>query len=68
MPMSARSEALLAEVRANSAKLAACKRHEFQPITPGLFGTRYVCPHCTGTADGVSVLWYNRGLEHAQKK
>jgi hypothetical protein len=62
--MAAESSGLLAQVRANQALLAGCRDHNFAPITPGLFGTRYVCRNCNGETDGVSVKWYLVGREH----
>jgi len=55
---------ILAEVKENQLKLEACKHHDFQPITPGLFGTRYKCYACGGEVDGLSARWYAIGLLH----
>lgn len=60
--------AALAETRANLAKLEACKDHNFQPITPGLFGTRYMCHNCKGEVDGLTAKWYERGRLHGAMK
>jgi len=66
MGMSHLSQVILDEVRANREKLDSCQGHEFDPVTPGLFGTKYVCRFCQGTTDGVSVGWYKAGLAHAR--
>jgi len=65
MSMSHLSQVILDEVKANRAKLDGCQGHDFEPVTPGLFGTKYVCRHCQGMTDGVSVNWYKTGLAHA---
>lgn len=52
------------EVKANSARLAACQRHEFQPLQP-VISRRYQCAKCGGLVDSSAALWYGRGLQHA---
>lgn len=58
-------KALWAEVQANYQRLEACPDHAFVQITPGLFGSKWVCTVCKGEVDGVSAKWYLRGREHA---
>jgi hypothetical protein len=66
------------EVKANSAKLKSCPRHDFSicldrytkiPIdnpTPAQhFGARWGCKNCGGHVDGIAKLWYNQGLADA---
>lgn len=64
--MSFDGRALLAEVKANTERLEQCVLHQFQPMTPGLFGTKYICIGCGGSVDGVSARWYARGIEHGK--
>lgn len=59
---------ILAEVRANHARLEGCALHDFQPIEPGKFGTKYSCPHCGGVVDGINASWYKSGLAHGYKR
>ncbi len=53
------------DVKLNSAKLEACARHDFLPVYPGQFGTKFVCSRCAGLIDGMSARWYADGLAHA---
>lgn len=58
---------LWASVRANSALLDTCPRHDFEDQTPGkLLGKTFRCRACGGTADGVAVSWYQKGLAHGR--
>jgi hypothetical protein len=52
-------------VKANHARLDACRRHDFARIDPHtpMVG-KYRCRECGGEADGSSVFWYQKGLEH----
>lgn len=53
-------------VKANSAKLDSCARHDFVQIEPErAIGGRYRCARCNGEADSVAVRWYRDGLLHA---
>lgn len=52
-------------VKANSAKLAACPRHDFDPV-PGarvVFGKpdQYRCQHCGGEVDRHAYYWHEQG-------
>lgn len=56
---------VLAEVKANSAKLDACPRHDFEPV-PGarvVFGQpdRYRCRQCGGEVDRHAYYWHEQG-------
>lgn len=70
---------ILAEIKANSAKLDGCIVHDFsicldrrtkQPIaepTPQqTFGGRWRCKNCGGEVDASAKRWYNLGLEHGK--
>lgn len=57
---------ILAEVKANIAKLQSCQRHEFDQMDGSQFA-KFRCRHCGGIARGVEVVWYRRGLEHGEK-
>lgn len=64
------SERIMAEVRANMARLAACSHpHAFRVIdaTDARLWHRYRCAKCGGEADGVAVRWYENGLHHGQR-
>ena len=69
---------ILADIKANSAKLDACPRHDFsiciprhtkQPVaspTPlQMFGAKWRCKHCGGDVDSQSKRWYELGLKHS---
>jgi hypothetical protein len=53
---------LMEEVRANHAKLVACKRHEF--FSGADTGGRALCMHCGGTVDPIARHWYETGFKH----
>jgi hypothetical protein len=55
---------LLAEAKANHARLESCRRHEFVQLDGAQFA-KFKCRHCGGEARAHEVLWYRRGLEHA---
>lgn len=50
------------EVKANSATLAKCSRHDFPEPQP--MQRRITCRACGGWADTSAVIWYQRGLAH----
>lgn len=62
-------QTIMQTVKENHAKLNACAGpHNFVCLTPDKpFGAKYRCSLCNGTADGVAVNWYNRGLQHGKK-
>jgi hypothetical protein len=51
-------------VKENLRKLDTCGSHNFQPITPGLHGTKHECRVCRGQVDGLSARWYETGRRH----
>ena len=55
---------LWASVKANSAKLDSCPRHDFVKID-NLIGGKYRCSRCDGETDSIAVRWYLDGLKHA---
>ena len=55
---------ILADVRANGAKLAACQRHEFVSESPGKMGAKWRCTACGGTVSGTDANWYSLGRKH----
>lgn len=63
-------KALLAEVRANLAKLDGCAGpHDFKPIEPRehrLFG-KLRCEKCGGQIQRSDYIWYERGLKHGSQ-
>lgn len=77
---SVETTAIIAEVRANSARLEQCPCHDFNlcqdrhtkqftenPTPWQRFGAKWLCAHCGGTVSGQEKLWYERGLAHASK-
>ena len=54
-------EALLAEVRANHAKLESCEYHEFELIGGGPLKQRYRCMNCMGEIDAIAYRWHEIG-------
>lgn len=60
------SQAIIAEVRANKAKLDGCSKHFFVRINRELL-SKYVCFHCKGQVNSIDAYWYNKGMEHAKK-
>ena len=57
---------LLAEVRANQAKLDACPRHYFDPGDPPYkFGSKFTCTKCGGIMDAVHAFRYVQGYKAA---
>jgi len=55
---------IFAEVKANQAKLNACRSHEFSAVEPGKVNTKYLCANCGGTVDSHAYHWYRDGREH----
>lgn len=58
------AKAIWAQVKANSEKLRACKRHRF-PAGPIRLGQRHTCLDGGGEIDGVALLHYIEGYEAA---
>lgn len=53
---------IFAQVKANSAKLNACPRHDFSPIPPlRQLRQRYRCEHCGGEVDAHAYHWHEQG-------
>lgn len=48
----------------NQKRLETCADHDFQAITPGLFGTKFWCYRCNGQVDGLTAKWYKIGRQH----
>jgi hypothetical protein len=49
---------------ANTARLRACRGHEFQPAAQrkgDLPGRRFVCANCGGRAEASAVWWWEAG-------
>jgi len=53
---------LLEHVKANSARLASCSRHNFEPAVVG--SRKRKCLACGGEAGALEANWYERGLRH----
>ena len=71
---------LFEEVKANSATLEKCDLHDFSivldrstkepiqnPTPQQKFGARFKCTRCGGVVDGITRIWYDRGLAHGRK-
>lgn len=55
-------EELAAQVKANNAKLNACRWHDFAPIPPMQpLRQRYRCEHCGGEIDAHAYYWHQQG-------
>lgn len=66
--MTERSQELLAEVRANRARLESCpgQRHDFVEHGPKrVLLQRYVCTRCKGEVDSHARYWFSIGLQAA---
>lgn len=59
------SQKLFEQIKANSAALAACRRHRFEPSEPRQLFGRVTCLHCGGTIQSTDVYHYIRGYEAA---
>jgi hypothetical protein len=60
------SKALFAEVKANAAKLTACKQHHVDLGEPPYkFGMTCICTNCGGTMKAVDLFRYVQGFEAA---
>lgn len=60
----AETDSILAEVKANSAKLNACAYHVFSEKSGQegkVFGKRYVCTACGGEVDHHARYWHEKG-------
>lgn len=69
-------KAILADVRANLAKLDACPRHDFVGVKETAIGPSkdggwvyrdYVCASCGGKVDSHAERWYRRGTSDGFK-
>lgn len=59
----------LAEVQANTARLASCVTpHVFRRPDDAKPGDRYTCTHCAGTIRGPELHWYELGLAHGGRR
>jgi hypothetical protein len=58
-------QGILANVRANLARLDTCAVHRFEAIEPDRVMSRYRCTHCKGEVDSHAAHWYARGMAHA---
>lgn len=59
---------LLAEIRANHAKLDACPKHFFDAGDPPYkFGQKFTCHNCGGVMDGIAAMHYTKGYAAAGK-
>lgn len=56
---------ILAQVRANHAKLASCKRHRFEGGKRMKLGMKCECLNCGGTMSLTDAGWYIEGFEAA---
>lgn len=60
------SKAILAEIKANRAKLDGCARHRFELGDPPYkFGQKFTCSNCGGTMDAVQAFRYCQGFKAA---
>jgi hypothetical protein len=60
---------IIADVRANLAKLDACPRHEFRRKgDSGRVMFRSICAKCGGELDGIQAKYYEVGIGHGRKE
>jgi hypothetical protein len=63
--------AIMADVRANQARLEQCEQpHSFEPIPPTIgmaFSTHSLCSVCGGRVSASDARWYARGLEAGRR-
>jgi hypothetical protein len=58
--------AILAEIKANRAKLDGCAKHRFDIGNPPYrFGTKLTCQNCGGVLDAVHAFSYTQGFKAA---
>lgn len=57
--------AILAEVRANRARLEGCKRHRFEPPALVKLGLKLTCSACGGEMHLTDISYYIAGYEAA---
>lgn len=55
------SPSIMAEVKANRAKLDGCYRHLFDIPKPITMGAKYHCQKCGGQTSLTDIGWYIRG-------
>lgn len=55
---------IVVEVKANQAKLVACRRHAFVVIGEPRYNARYRCANCGGEVDSSARFWYEEGRKH----
>lgn len=59
---------ILAEVKANIARLQSCEGpHDFKPTSgkpEATIGEKYECTKCKGRVDHIAYAWYKKGLDH----
>lgn len=56
---------LLAEIRANHARLRECRRHAFERVEIHGFGQKHTCTACGGVMKLTEIGEYIRGYEAA---
>jgi len=62
------SAAILAEIKANRARLDGCARHRFELGDPPYkFGMKLTCTNCGGVMDAVHAFSYTQGYKAAGK-
>lgn len=60
------SAAILAEIKANRARLDGCARHRFDLGDPPYkFGMKVTCTNCGGTLDAIHAFSYTQGYKAA---
>lgn len=49
------------QVKGNSAKLNACRYHEFERVSTSEFISKYRCKNCGGEVDALARHWHEQG-------
>lgn len=52
----------------NNKLLNACSFHIFESIDDPATSRVYQCKNCKGTVRGMQKIWYEKGIEHSQKR
>ncbi len=52
----------------NNKLLDSCSYHIFEPIKSPFMSRIYKCSNCGGTVRSMHKIWYEKGIEHSQKR
>ena len=55
-------------VKKNQELLDTCSYHIFEPIGEPCMSRIYKCSNCGGTVRAMQKIWYEKGIEHSQRR